>query len=547
MSQKVTKSILPFVVMSHDRRGSFDQDLERAAIFCLAEQKREKGGGLLLKQPKEEMEYIAKGGYPFWWVGFEESGLLFDGLLTTSQTLTYPKFPDVESFLDNLEACETGEAYLRFLSEHLNYFQVLGVEEEKKIDGLIRDQVLLDEFSQYLTESQPKQFSFSEMVTISPKLDSESVADLVEEIEDFKSEFEEEIDHLYEAMKLVKAKTQEFLDAICKEMDTVKLEFKEEVEETEADISEKVKKIREDYEERMAGESERVEGALLDLQKAKIKIEKRLERNTEEIEHCETEIKACAVKQDGIGKDKWKERENQLKKEISEDKEKLEELNDKIKEIKEENEKRVFDLKTERDTRIKEADEDLMEIESDRDAQVEVCQEKVDRLQDLAPKIIEKIDELTKMREKALEEFGKLGIPEKPENQELVSMPFYLVSYKSDSEKRHIYFPPSIVKNVSFSVKIKGALGKPKINQLFQPRMEEIDTFLNSFLLLMGDNPVFTREVYENCCTVNLLQTEECRDSIESGLKKLKENDWLSEKEYENFHQALEPLTEEKT
>ncbi|MFW6110873.1 MAG: hypothetical protein ACOC6H_02425 [Thermoproteota archaeon] len=539
MSRKVTKSLLPFVTLPQDLEASFDKDLERAAIFCLAEQERDKGGGLLLKHPQEQMEFIAQVCYPFWWVNVQDLGFIFDGLLTTSQTLTYSKFPDIPSFIEQLEGCKTGEDYLRFLSEHVNYFQVLGVEEEKEIEGLIRDRVFLDEFAQYLREAEADQFSSSDKVLISPKLDADSLNCLAEEIGNIPLHFKREVELLCHAMKLVKTKTQEFLEVISDEMERVKKTFDEKEEQILALISEKTEHIREEYDRQMAEYSQKTEEDLMELQKAKIKLEKKQEKLAEEIEQCESEVKSCAIEQDKIGKNGWKKRENRLKKEISEDAKNLEDLTKKIEVVQKERKTRLFDLKTERDNKIKEVDEELMDFESSRDAQISIYREKKERLGKLAPNIIDKMDELAKLREKAIKEFGKLGIEEGPEDRELVYMPFYLVCYKSESGQRYTYFPSSLVKDVSFSVKFKGALGKARINQLFQPRTETIDAFLDEFLLLMRDNPVFNREVNEACGRVNLLQGGSYPESIESGLKKLKDEGWLTEKEYTTFYSII--------
>lgn len=545
MSQEVKKSILPFITLPPDHQGSFDRDLERAAIFCLAEQKRDKGGGLLLKHPQEEVEFIAPVCYPFWWINIQESGFLFDGLLTTPQTLTYSKFPDVQSFIDNLESCKTREEYSQFLSDHLNYFKVLGVEKNEEVDGLVKDRVFLDEFAHYLTEAQPEEEVPRDMVTVTPRLERGSLDALIEKIKGLKSELNEKVDLLYTSMKLVKAKSQEFIEAICDEMESVEEECEERMEEVEASISEKVEEIREEYNRRMAEHSQKKEEDLMELQQAKIKLEKKKKRLTEEINGCETESKSCAVDQDEIGKNRWKDKANKLREELSECEEKLEEIPGKIEEVKEESKHRIFDLKSERDTRIKEIKEDKMEVECSKEAKMELYREKIEKLEEITPKIIEKMDELAKRREKAMEEFEKLGIQQKPEEGKLVYMPFYLVCYKGEPGRRYVYFPPSIVKNVSFSVKFKGALSKARINHLLQPRTEKAETFLADFLLLMEDNPVFNREINEACNKVNLLQREETQESIKTGLKKLKSKDWLTEKEYVASDQALDALTSE--
>lgn len=540
MSQKITKSILPFSTLSQDRKEPFTKEIERAAIFCLAELERTKGGGLVLKHPEEKLDFIAEVYYPFWLVTVDEIALLFDGLVITSQTLTYLTVPDIQVFIDNLKrSSRTREAYLTFLSDNINYFQVSGNEQEKVIEGLIADPEFLHEFKQYLTEANPVKTSSSNRVTVSPTLDESSIISIMEELQNLKSKFEKEVNALYTSMKLVKSKTEETLKVIRSQIKEVQQKFSEDIKKSKASIEEEVEKIRKEYDEKVTGYSKRVEEELVSLQQEKIKLEKTKEQLTDEVEHCEAEIKICAINKDDVGERKWKEERNELKEKLSETESKLKELYQKIKEVRDDKKLKIFNLKSERDAKIKEAEKDLVEIESSRDAKIEIYKEEMEKFEELTSSVIEQIDKLGKLREKAIDEFNKLGIQQKPEKIALIYMPFYLACYKSNSGKRYTSFPPSIVNSVSFSVKFKGALGKAKIKQLLDPRSKKIVSLLNKFPPLMEQNPVFNREMNEACGEINLLRKEDLRESIRVGLEKLKEEGWFSEKEYECFSEML--------
>jgi len=55
---EVTRLLVPFTIPSQDRRRPFDRSMELAAVFCLSEIKREKGGGLISKKAPEEILFI---------------------------------------------------------------------------------------------------------------------------------------------------------------------------------------------------------------------------------------------------------------------------------------------------------------------------------------------------------------------------------------------------------------------------------------------------------------------------------------------------------
>ena len=541
VSQKTVKSVLPFSTVSKTRKEPFTRKIEKATIFCLADLERAKGGGLVLKKPAEKLTFIAQVCYPFWLVTLDRIRLLFDALSTTSQTLTYLTIPDVQVFLDNVKrSSKTRQAYMTFLSDNINYFQVSGNEETKTIDGLITDPEFLHEFIRYLTEATPLKTSLPDMVTVSPTLDESSITSITEELQNLKSKFAEELNTLYTSMKLIKAKTDSFMKAIRNQIKKIEEELSGKIKKCKASADEQADEIRREYDEEVTKHSKKAEEELFGLQQGKIKFEKTKEQLTKEVEHCEAEIRTCAVNKDDAGEHRWRDEKKKLKKQLSQTETELKKLAKKIKEVKDEKSLKIFELKSERDARIKEAMKELVEIESSRDAKVRIYEEEMEKFEELSSSIIEQIDKLTKLREKSIEEFDKLGVPQKRRKNTLIYMPFYLACYRSALGKRYAHFPPSIVGSVSLSVKFKGALGKARIKQLLQPRSKKIVTLLNKFPLLMEQNVVFNREMNEACAKANIMRTKNLRESIKTGLEQLKEEGWFSEKECESLTQILE-------
>jgi len=539
MLQKITKSILPFSTLSQNRVEPFPKETERAAIFCLAELERAKGRGLIMKQPPEKLVFIAEVCYPFWLVTLEKIGLLFDGLSTTSHPLTYLTVPDVQVFLDNVNrSSQTRQAYMAFISDNLNYFQLPSNEERKVIEGLITDPEFLHEFTSYLSKATTIKTFLPDMVVVSPTLDESSIFSILEELQSLKSKFAEEASALYTSMKFINAKTGNFLKVTRNEIKEIEEKFSTESEKCEDSIAEKVDEIRRKYDKKVTKFSKKVQEELLNLQQGKIKLEKTEEQLLAEIEHCEAEIKTHAINKDSIGERKWREERDKLKKQLSETEAKIKELDKKIKENKDEKTLKIFELKSECDTKIKEAARDLVEIESLRDAKIKIHEEEMEKLEEQTSSIIEQIDELAKLREASIAEFDKLGIRQKRKKHKLIYMPFYLACYQSESRRRYVRFPLSIVNSINFSVKLR-ALGKAKIKQLLQPRSKTIVSLLNKFPLLMEQNAVFNREMNEACAKANILRTKNLRESIRNGLDKICVEGWLSEKEYEAFSQVL--------
>lgn len=209
----------------------------------------------------------------------------------------------------------------------------------------------------------------------------------------------------------------------------------------------------------------------------------------------------------------------------------------KIQEIEENKKKNLFQLKQDNDAKIKEASKELVEVESSRDAEIKKCQNEMEKLEELTSSIIENVDKLSKAREATIAEFNELGIRQENLDPSLVYMPFYLSRYQIGENKRYTYLAPSVVSSGGLGARLK-AMGKVKISQLLQPRSKKISYILNSFIRLLEENIVFSHEINDACTKANLLQPK-ASESIKKGLDALKANDWLSEREFESFSQAI--------
>jgi hypothetical protein len=98
-----------------------------------------------------------------------------------------------------------------------------------------------------------------------------------------------------------------------------------------------------------------------------------------------------------------------------------------------------------------------------------------------------------------------------------------------------VLYSPSAANSIGFITKLKGALGKARVKQLLVPRFKAITTFLNRFPALIERDAALEREINETGDKVDMLKTNAIREQIGNGLKSLKEEGWLSEKEYEAF------------
>lgn len=540
MSQE-TKLVLPFSTLASDRTEAFSDEVEKAAIFCLAELEREKGGGIVAKQSPEKMNFISKVSYPFWLLPFHETSLIFDGFKMTSLNLLYPIIQDIKAFIDGVERSRSSrQAYQAFLLDHSNCFQPSNEEETKTIEGLITDATFQQDFNSYLSKTKPFNLPSSEIAVLPPMINEAFILSAHKELESLRAKFVNEVNNLSKSMKLLNAATKDFVETVQDEMKEVKDEFEKELEKRLGPVEGQVREIRRKCDAEITLASKSFEKELLQLQKEKVKREKTRDQLSRKIAHAQAQAKTSAARKDDVGERRWKEEKKRRKKEHSNVESEIKKLERQIKEAEDKKSSELFRIKSECDIKVQEATRELVEIEASRDAKVQILTQEMEKIEGLTATIIKQIDSAAKLREASIFTFEKYGIPRKYDQIALVYMPFYLVCFQSGTRKRYVYFPPSNVNNVKFSVKLKGVLGMAKVKQLFSPRSDAVVSLLNKLPFMLEENAVFEREVSEKAAKADMLRAKDASESIRSGLIRLKEEGWLSEKEYEAFNHELE-------
>ncbi len=539
MTEKVAEIILSFSVPSQNRETLFTKGMERAAIFCLAELERQKGAGFVLKRTPREFAFIAEVSYPFWLVPWGKISLVFDGLKIASHTLLSQDVPNVEAFLNGVErSSATGEAYEAFLAENLNHFQAFEKQKEKLISGLLTDSEFLQDFESYLTEGKQFESMFHDIVSLAPTLDEKSIVSIRQELENLKTEFSRDAKSLYTGMKLLNTTTKNYTDEIKGEIKKIEAEFNEKLEKRKPSVMERVEKIRRQYDEQVTKVSKRYAKELYRLQQVKVKLEKSKALLVSKIERCEADVETCVVKKDSAGERRGKEKLEQIKKDLSNLEREIKEAEERVKAPENAKKQEISRLKSECETRVDEAMWDLKEIEASRDAKIHIYQREREKLEEQTATIIDQMDKLAKLREATLDQLGKLGIKQRHRNFTLVHMPFYVVCYRANSKKEYEVYPPCVASSMSLLVKLK-TLGRAKVKQLLVQRSKAIASLIKKFPTIIEQNAVFERELNEAGAKVNILEVETSRESVISGLEKLKEEGWLSEEEHETFNKTL--------
>ncbi|MCW4007396.1 MAG: hypothetical protein NWF09_01710 [Candidatus Bathyarchaeota archaeon] len=534
--------ILPFSALSENRKEPFTAELEAAAVFALAEEERAKGGGLISARPEEKIAFIAKIGYPLWLFPWQETTLIFDGLNRANATLSYAAIPDVGIFMENLKrGAKTRETYLAFLSDYLNYFQAPATEKSTQINGLISSSEFLKEFDVYRREAAEISEQHSSVALLSPLLEEASITAALDELKTLHSSLKADHDRLYWCMKFLNKATRHYVKLLHDKAKAVRDEFAVKIKAQEELIEPKITQLKEDYDHKIIEATKNFEKQEHSLQKEKVKLEKSREAALAKIEHYKLEAKTRAEKDDRVGEQKWKEKANEMKKELSEIEEHLKGAEKSLKDLEERKSLEIFNLRNELEAKVKEARQPLLELESSRDAKLVLLKQESETLEQQTKLITEQLGRTAKLTETFIENFARLGLKQELPMKDgaLFYVPFYVACYQVDSTKRYLFFPPSVANAFGFSTRIKGALGKTKIKQLLTPRFEVVTSLMDTLQVLAYQNAAFEAELRELCESLNMLKQDATRESIKRGVDALQKEGWLSEKEQQALSQKI--------
>ncbi len=537
----VTKSTLPFVVSARDRALSFTEDMGSAVVFYFAESGRKKGEGIILKKPAEELAFISKLYYPIWCAPRNGKTLLFDGLGVSRGSLRYDVLPDVKAFVADIDGCAgKRQAYEAALSDHAHFFESATASEEKATVGLISSKDFTEDFENYLKELEGTQLSRTvSRVCLLPVVDEASISSGLSDLAELEVALDCDIKNLAEAMKLISVLTREHTDAIRGEMKDVQSKMNQKISVAKSVASEKVRRIKERYDALVLKASSRFEKQLQVLHQKRVALEKNQDRAVSQVERCQTEISTFRNRRDSRGEKRWKEEKDEWKREFAALKKGIEDLDKRIGDVESEKAIEISNVRAEFNAQSNEAMAGVRELEAVRDSKVRLCSQETNSLNDLTSCILSQMDSLSKQKRGALLELAGMGMQQPRRKLALVYVPFYLSCYQSGPQRRYAVFPPSIVGSMKAITKFKGMLGISKVRSLFQSRSRAMSDFLAQIVPLIGQNPVFEKEVHDIGSNGNILRSTETRERIKHGLAGLRDENWLSLNETDDLCSLL--------
>jgi hypothetical protein len=527
--------ILPF-----SNQKSNSPEAEEAAVFAVAELERNKGGGLIARQREEKLVFISKSGYPLWLFPKNDGILVFDGFADSSFTVSYAEIPPTKAFKEDFETnSRPREKYSTFLSSQSNYFQRSVKEKNFLFRGLIADSDLKDELNVYrkeITEGNAQTI----VTLLLPTLDETAIAFMLSEFDKVQTRLREEAEMLPECIRLINKATSQYITEINYETEAAKEETEAKIKAQEELVNPQISGLNRKYNHKIKELAESFDKELESLKKLGIKTQKSIESNEEEIKLCQDKARVQASKKHSIYEKRWKQKIKQIEKEVKNLKKDLRNIEENLRNISKQKAQEISEINFELDAKIKWARKPIAELEAARDAKMLTFKLETEKMFKLEKPVIESLNRSINLSGASKASFEGLYMRGQDlKSPALFYVPFYVACYEMGLTRRYIIVPPSTITDIDFSTRLKGALGRSKLKDLFTPRFKAISDLVGTVQGLTKQNSLFENQLYDLGQKNNFLKNSTYSESIQKGLVYLNHQGWLSDKEQQVLSNRL--------
>ena len=524
---KVKKFILPYSA-SINGKESGASDIELAAVYTVAETDRRKGG--ILRHAKERIEFIAKIGYPLWSFPHSKNVFLFDGLNVSKYSLPHADIGNVDTFTNGLKASsKNSDSYMAFVAEHAKCFAEPNAKNSLVLKGLIADPSFLEEFSLHRKEASLSHDEFAMVGLLSPRINEPALLSITEEIAGLSSTFRKEVKELNGSIQFLGKTSLTFHGEIQGQIKAVKEESALEIKAEEARIAPQLKAIEKQYNNEIIDLAGSIEEKKMPLHTEIIRLKKSSTEADQRIaKYGET------AKSDEVGKETWKLKIKNAKKDRSNIEEQIKTKEKAIEDLEKKQASETAKLKTTLETEVLKIRSNIADLEASRDAKVLLMRQDLDTLGKNTKLLSDRIIEIVKNRESNIGDLEKIHTTSCSDelDKALFYVPNYLICYNSGEKRRYVSLPPSSINEVGISAKLKGALGVAKIKSCFSPRLKEMALLAETVEKQSVEDSIFETELKLLGEGNNVLKVGFLGEGIERGLLALKDKGWLSDKEF---------------
>ena len=528
--------ILPFTTSTAKRLKDFTKNMEMAAILYLAESERKKGESRVLRKKDEKLVFITKAFYPIWLIPYRGATLIFDGRNYTSHTLFYDVVPDIETFNKNLrENRKTTESYTATLYRNKDYFKNFNGKEEIRIEGLIANSDLIDDFKVYLHKMKKAKRHLKNKAILPNTIEDIEIREGIGQLLNLRKRTANDIQTIENSMQLLSTITVKKIKTIRAEIRKTRNNYRKQIEKIKPKVKKKIWRIQNKYNQKIARKSKKFKKEIKRLHENQIELQKTLR-------YLKTEAKRCKTKMNSKKSDKkiqWNLKLKRIEKKLPAINNRIEANAKKSRKVESALKLEISKQKMECDEHIEAANKIFLDLQASRDAEITVKRREIVTLENLTRDVTNSMREIVHTKRVSLREFDTITLAGKKRSRELVCLPFYLARFEKGDKKRFVVYPPFVVEDMGILTKMKGALGAAKLKSQLQCRSRAITTFLNQLITFIEKNPVLEKNITEAGIQASILLRKRLRVGIKKGLIELEKQNWVSKSELQVFSEIL--------
>ncbi|UCH31507.1 MAG: hypothetical protein JSV05_08445 [Candidatus Bathyarchaeota archaeon] len=525
--------ILPYAKNDPDREAHYSDDMEVATLLCIAEAERKKKPGIFGGEA-ESLVFLSKIHYPIWAIPWRNHECwLVDGMETVTGDILYFRPPNVESFIEQLKRSSTvQELYHSTLKSHRETFSEFISQTEMHIDGFITDKDLLADMSMFVQESKVKTNSaFPEFKSLMHhRINEETATQIGNRIVGYFKKLQAETKGLQFAVSTLNEETKKHVEKLQLEMEQAQEKYNDRILDEKTEFENKREKLERERDKKM----ERILSAHEKEVDVRLAERKKWERELLMLEQKESEYEKRKElrkqKEDKIGESRWNAKIRDVQNQIATAKKRIKSLLDFVKRSSKEIEKTTRKLNDTYQKLIDEERKKITDLENSRDSTIQKIEKTISELQRETLAIVDDIKRLIDHKRECLTTLEEAAFSWKIEDPILVHIPFYLIQYKTDKEKRYCFSSPMFARShKGLVMRIRKTF--KHCSSLLKPRSKALEKILASFIERLDNDKMMRRELDNLGNSQSLLATAGFKEKLRKGIKKLEAEGWIKAEE----------------
>jgi hypothetical protein len=533
---KVHLSTIPFLYRSEDKFGRFSKDMELATIFWETEANRRKEGGFLGTRG-EEIAFIASGYYPFWVLPVDEKVAVIDGMSQINHRAIYHDIPSIEPFTNDLTSSGNQRNILnRIILRYQETFKSTPLEKEEKIEGLVADEDLKKDLIKILNEKRDFDKKATEdCLILEPLIAQEEVDQILNRIKSHKTYVLNQLDGITQASKLLNQKMKEQTNQTENDINEIERNYvqqlsdtkpviEKEVDEQERDRLKEIKQITDKFEADKTENLEKLKN--IDANMKKGELDKASFKNKVEI---------AKRKKDRSSEKAWKKTVESIVHSLIT----LEKQRHQIrKDIEKSRQKKELDIQRCQnyyDIQITEKMKPLRDLEAKMKNDIDSKRTEFDEIRKNYRKINVSLRTLSDVVGEDVKKLDFLTLNKNISEKAILMVPFYISAYNSGERQRyHVVSPSTTINKEGMLDTILQMIGKTEYP--LTPTYPSIKNLLEvCFIRSIGEQPILKNTLSRQGEKTNIVANNDYRLLVKSGLGRLAERGWLSEKKLKEF------------